>query len=182
MKKIENWKEIKEQGTEDVSFVNLEPGQYVAVIKEVIDVVEKEYLKIKFDIIYPEKYKDFFYQQMEKFGEWPSQGYLYRSYKETAQRFFTSFIIAVEKSNDNFTWNFDETKLVGKKFVANFGEEEYENQEGDIKVSLKCREVRSTKAYKEGKVKDLKFKALPGRERTEDPQTNLDEVDESLPF
>jgi len=167
MKKIDNWKEIKEQGSEDLGFISLKPGQYVAKIIEVEDVEEKEYLKIKFDIIWPKEFEGYFYKQMEQFGDWSAQGILYRSYKETAQRFFTAFIIAIEKSNDKFNWNFDEQKLIGKKFVANFGEEEYENDEGKIKVSLKCRETRSTVALKEGKIKDLKYKALPGNEKKE---------------
>ncbi len=70
--------------------------------------------------------------------------------------------------------------------------EEYE-LEGELKVSLKCREVRSTTSYKEGKVKDLAYKGLNGNVKApvltsdgikkDDIDTgNFNNVEDDLPF
>jgi hypothetical protein len=184
MKKFDSYEENKKTAKEEGSFTKLTTGQYPSQILKVSDIVDKEYLLIEFDIIYPEEFKDYFKKQQEQFGgDWPSQGLMYWSYKDTAQDFFTRKMVAIEKSNDNFKWNWDESKLKGKKFVANFGEEEYE-LEGELKVSLKCREVRSTTSYKEGKVKDLAYKGLNGNTKPEAPQEEATSIpsDPNLPF
>ena len=172
MKKIENWEEIK-TNEEVVAFENLldnlTPGPQIVKILKVEDVTEKEYLKIAFDIVDGKLkglFRDVFDNDNRDDKKWPNSGILYKSYKESAKRFFAAFITAIEKSNPSYKWDFDETKLIGKLFVANFREEEYVSEDYDdqgnaiIKTSIKCFEPRSTVALKEGKVKILPKKEL----------------------
>jgi len=208
MKKIENWNELERK--EEVSnFSELEVTQYIVKILEATDEPNKEKLVVKYDIcgmkhlkeileanpkldknIIQAKLKEqdekdmygYFYKQMENFGNWPWRGLLHKSYKESAQKFFTAFITAVEKSNSGFIFApaFDETKLAGKFFVANFGLEEYEAESGEIKESIKCREERSIPALVNGKVKDLKIKKLKGASNMSKEEANTPISD--LPF
>jgi len=167
MKKIENFDEVKKTSDEVVSFDSLPIGPQICKILKVKDVVNKEYLQIEFDIADGD-YKGFFADQKKNFNneDWPSQGTLYKSYKSTAYKFFASFIIAIEKSNPKFEWVWDETKLEGQYFVANFAEEEWlDDTTNEIKVNVKCREVRSIQALKEGEVKLLKKKELSDSEK-----------------
>lgn len=159
MRKIENWDELRNTSDEVVTFDNITPGQYICKITDVQDVDDKEYLKIWFDIVKGD-FADAFKAQEERTGQWPSQGIMYWSYKSSAQRFYASKITAIEKSNDGYKYQlFEESKLKGKYFVANFGEEEY--LDGDeLKVSLKVQEVRSLQALKDGKIKTPKRKEL----------------------
>jgi hypothetical protein len=213
MKKIENWNELER--TEEVSnFSELEPTQYIVKILETTDEPNKEKLVIKYDICGMKHLKEimtacpevdksiiqtklqeqdkkdmygFFYKQMEQFGDWPWRGKLHKSYKETAQRFFTAFITAVEKSNKGFKFApaFDETKLAGKFFVANFGLEEYQADDGEIKESIKCREERSLVAFSQGKVKDLKIKKLKVATTSNNQSIdtgNFTDIEDDLPF
>lgn len=130
----------------------LKPGQYLCEIIRVEDVAEKEYLKIGFDIIDGD-YKNFMSRIHANTGRWPNAGILYKSYKQTALSYFKRFIVAVEKSNDNYSFNFDEQTLMHKKFVGNFGIEEWLNDEGEVRESVKLVEARSVESWKAGKIK-----------------------------
>lgn len=173
MRKIENFEEVQELKDQ-----RLEEGPQIVVIKKVEDVTEKEYLRIEFDIANGDL-KGMFESMSEQTGVWSNTGTLYKSYKQSALPYFKRFIVAVEKSNDNFKFDFDEQKLVGKYFVINYGIEEYE-KDGEIKEGLKPVEARSIQSFKEGKIEVPKPKRL---ERT-NVQTNKTEVeiDEDLPF
>lgn len=138
----------------------------------------------------------YFYKQMENFGEWPWRGLLHKSYKEKAQKYFTGFITAIEKSTvikplpkgkyqtkfDFEKENFDENKLVGKFFVANFGLEEYEDDNGEIQESIKCLEERSLLAFINGKVKDLKLKKLKTSTTSNTNTNDIKDIEDDLPF
>lgn len=173
MKKIDNWQNVQEGGTS----LTIPVGPQVCVIRSVVDDPNKEYLKIEFDIADGE-FKNAFQAAFEQFGTWPAQGTTYRSYKEKAQPFFKSFITAIEKSNGMYVWNWDESSLKGKLFVANFGEEEYEDG-GEVKVSIKAREFRSIPAFREGKVEKLTIKKLKNAPK---PVEALPVIEEDLPF
>ena len=213
MKKIDNWKEIKEKTQEENSSLGLRNTQYICKIIETIDVPEdKEHLNIKYDICgiqhlheilkCNKKIKDneeftkkiqlrlqeqsdngmyaYFYKGMEKFGKWSWKGYIDKYYTESAQEMFTRFIIAIEKSNDNFNWNWKEDELNSKFFIANIGENEYNG-----KIYQKCQEERSLISFVQGKVKDLKLK----EEKIKSTQTsskidtgNFNNIEDDLPF
>ena len=161
MRKISNWDEIKNTD-EVVKFNNLEPGAYVCKILKVEDVEDKEYLKMAFDIAegdFKGYFKDLFDNDSRDDKKWSNSGILYRSYQKSAERFFASFITAIEKSNDGYKWNWDEQSLKNKVFVGNFREEEYIS-DGELKSSIKIGEVRSLEAMKDNRIKPLEPKKV----------------------
>lgn len=181
MKEIKNWDEL-DGSSETVEFLNIEKGAYICQIKEVEDVTDKEYLKIKFDVV-DGKFKNYFSENY-LLQNWPNQGTLYKSYKDTASKFFRAFITAIEKSNanKNYKWNWDERTLVGKYVVVVFGEEEYQDKETlEVKVSVKPVDTRSIQAYKEGKIELPPLKKLKTKiEKQNEPEFEVS--DDDLPF
>ena len=155
MRKINDWENVQEAG----EFESIKPGIYPIKILRVEDVTDKEYLLVEFDIVQGE-FKGYFTKLAEQFPEQPYRGVAYRSYKATATKFFKAFITAVEKSNKGYHWNWDEKLLIGKFAVAVFGEEEYLNDKNELKVSTKCREIRSVEAYKNNDIKIPAIKRL----------------------
>lgn len=174
MRKISNWEKI----TVSTNFQKLSPGGYICGIREVVDVPEKEHLKIEYDIIEGDN-KGYFTKQFKedtrKDKKWPNAGTFYRSYKESSQSTFKGFITSIEKSNPDFKWNWDESKLKNKKVGLVIGEEEYLNQKGQVRIANKVRNVRSVDAIKEGNfqipeiVKLENTKVLPQQETFIDP-------------
>ena len=164
MREINGWNSL-DANSETVEFLNLKPGAYRCKILEVRDDVQKECLVIKFDIAEKNEYERYFGSKYMLDSNWPNQATLYKSYKESASKFFRAFITAIEKSNShkNWRWDWDEKKLVGCFFVAVFGEEEYLDKEGNVKVSVKCQEVRSLQAFNEGKIAIPELKKLKNR-------------------
>lgn len=184
MRKIEDFDKVKEA----TNFPKLEPGPQIVKIVEVIDVEDKEYLQVHVEIAHGDL-KGEFQRQKEAFGadEWPAQGILRRSYKKKALPFFKRFIVAVEKSNEDFKFDFDEQKLVGRYFVANYGIEEYDNGT-EIKESIKIQEARSVKSLKEGNIEIPKPKRLSKKEhdkyarKPEQAVPGIDISEDDLPF
>lgn len=166
---------------EVVKSESLKPGIYLCKILAVTDFEDKEYLELKIDI---EKgdFKGYFQNQERAFGYYPSSGKSYQSYKETSKKFFQAFITAIRKSNPNFVWNWNEQTLVNKLFVGNFGEEEYEKQDGTIGISIKLREIRSIEAFKNNEIKELSLKKLK-KKQEEIKQETISEINiDDLPF
>lgn len=182
--KPKDWENVEE--SEVVEGLRLKVGPYPVQIKEVIDHPEKEYLEIRFDIVKDKDYAGLFSKQSENFGVWPNAGIYRASYKETATQFFKAFITAVQKSNQGYVWNWNEQSLKGKYFVANFGEEEYEDQEGDLRITVKIREPRSIEAWQKGEIKTPESKKLTKKKEKEiisDPFAKINEISEAdLPF
>ena len=171
--------EVREEG------LTLEPGQYLCEIIRVEDVPEKEYLKIGFDIIDGE-FKNFISLIHARTGKWPNMGILYKSYKQSALSYFKRFIVAVEKSNADYSFNFDEQTLLHKKFVGNFGIEEWLTDEGEVRESVKLDEARSVESWKAGKIKTPQPKRL-SEEIKEETKSELSveeikKLEDSLPF
>jgi hypothetical protein len=158
MKKIENFDKINEAG----EYKALPPQPYVVRLTNVVDVVDKEYLEIYFDIIEPAEFKGHFKELYDATGKDYSK--TIRSYKnEAAMSYFKQFTTAVNKSNPGFLWekSWNEKDLIGKVVIANFGEEEYDDGVSDeIKVSTKVQQFRSGSAYREGKIELLPRKKL----------------------
>lgn len=149
MKRIENWENIKENS----GFEKLPVGGYIVKILNVQDVPEKEYLKISFDIDEGEK-KGFFAEQYKNDTrddkKWPNAGSFIRSYKSTAESMFKGFINAVENSNKNYKYDFDESTLKNKKVGIVVADEEYQNQKGQVRVRTYVSAVRSVDTIKKG--------------------------------
>ena len=133
----------------DEEFKRLPAGGYVVKITDVQDKPENEYLMITYDIAEGE-YKDHF--------KATSDDYIFthqfiRSYKATALGMFKGFIKAVEDSNKSFKWSWDEKKLIGKLLGVVFGEEEYENNRGEIKTALRVKTCKTVDAIRKGDFK-----------------------------
>ena len=159
MKKISGYDKIQESG----SFKKLPVGGYVVKILSAIDVPEKEYLRISFDIaegpnkgFFAEEYKN----NTREDKKWPSAGTFVRSYKEKALPMMKGFTTAVEKSNKNYTWNFDESTLKGKLVGLVIGEEEFVNSSGKMRTRTYVNAVRSVDVIREGKFEVPELKKL----------------------
>ena len=149
MKKIINWENVQEP----TKFNRLAPGGYICAIKDVRNVENEEYLEIQFDIVKGDE-KGYFQKQYDndtrKGKKWPSGGTMRRYYNENSESFFKGFITSIEKSNKNFTWNWDENKLKNKYFGAVIGEKEYVNQAGGKSIALNVVAIHSVDTIENG--------------------------------
>ena len=174
MKPLENWDMINEAG----EFKRLPAGPQLVKFTTIVDVPANEYLEVYCDVAKGE-YTGYFKQLVDAGLKDSSR--TIRSYKVNAIPFFKAFITAVEKTNPGYNWDWDEQKLVGKYAVAVFGEEEYLDKDGEVKIATRINEFRSVDAWKEGKIKIPELKKLPVEEKPlQDPAPSLN-LDE-LPF
>jgi hypothetical protein len=136
-------------------YETLVPGGYICKILQV-KAEDKNYgtlLRIGFDIIEGE-HKDFYKRLFERKklensdAKW--QGMYYQTIKESDLKYFKGFIAAIEASNNSYKWNWDEASLKGKLFGGVFGQEEFLGNDGEVKLSTKCRWVRSVEQVKKG--------------------------------
>ena len=116
------------------------PGAYICKITGAVDIPEKEYLKIAFDIVEGE-FAGYYSKTREDHPDWTWVGEYCRSYKEKALGMFKRFCSSVSKSNGSFvfdgnTVNSDEKTLVGKKIGIVLQEEEYYGNDGEKKIRL----------------------------------------------
>lgn len=177
MKPIEGWDLINEAG----EFKPL-PAMIAGVkITKVVDVPEREYFEVYCDIVKGE-YAGYF-KALTDAGLKDTSRHI-RSYKANALPFFKAFITAVEKTNPGYKWDWDEQKLVGKNVIAVFGQEEFLDNEGNVRVTTRVQEFRSLEAYNEGRIKVPELKKLPESEKpVQETSANLPEIsDADLPF
>ena len=69
---------------------------------------------------------------------------------EYTKQAFKRFITSVERSNEGYTWNWDEASLKGKMFGGVFGREEFLTSDGKLKFATKCRFPRSVESIRKG--------------------------------
>lgn len=146
-------------------FEKIKPGGYICVIKNVREEAtdKKWQLAIALDIAEGDS-KDYYKQRFDRFGgNWPA---IYRQNiagkDGRCSPFFKGMITAIEESNPDFTFRFEDEKcLVGKIFGGVFGEEEFVGSNGDTAVSCKCVQVRSVQAIRDGNFKIPDRKPLP---------------------
>lgn len=135
-----NWNEIQDETTRPT------PGGYVAIITKVVDKEEKEYLEVEWDF-FQGPFKGANQATYDKFGFWPTP--MRCSYKERALPFFKGFKTAVERSNQNYTFQNNPQSLVGKLVGLVLGEEEYIGNNGEYKTRLCVAEKRSVQSIRE---------------------------------
>lgn len=179
MKKID-WNAVEEAK----DFAKLCEGGYVCKIVRVEDVPEKEYLLVQCDVVEGE-FKDYGYNgEVANNNDW-NYIKLYRSYKQTAQGFFKSFLSTLEKSNPRrFAVNaFDgnEHKLVGLQLGIVLGAEEYQGKDGDVKLRTYAKTLTTPDAIRKGDFKVPELKKLPGSV-TDTPATTPNAVSDDCPF
>jgi len=96
-------------------------------------------------------------------------------------------IVAFEKSNPGYQWNWDEKSLVGRKVVIVFREEEYLDASTEMRTTVKPDEFHSIEALEQGrlKVKPKKELSEEDKRRFIDAHRSQDttiENDADLPF
>ena len=166
MEKIENWDNIEAKGMED--FKNLPIGAYECIIKDArINHNEengKDTLKISIDIASGE-YKDYFLKSYENDTridkKWNNNAVKYLAFEGDNVAFFKGFIKTIENSNVGYTWDWDETKLKGKKVCGVFLYEEYQKQDGTHGIKVRLNKFRSLDKMKDINISD-NIKMLDG--------------------
>lgn len=150
----------KPQGYDEVQaftgeFEQIKPGGHVCKILKVI-AEDRDYgtlLRIGFDIvegINKDFYKRKFDEDKKKSSDAKWKGMIYQTSRDDKPQFFKGFITAIENSNPGYKFDFNEQSLVGKLFGGVFGQEEYLNNNGEVKLITKCLQVRTVEKVREG--------------------------------
>lgn len=183
MKLIENYENVK---ASNGKFAKPQPCGYVCKIVNVEDVPmdantgKGNYLRIEYDIADGE-FAGYYKKQYDNWGgNWMAS--FIRSYKEKAIGMFKHFTNCVEDSNPNYSWDWNESGLIGKYIGLVLGEEEYINSSGEKKTKLAVKDIKTVADIKASnfKVPVLK-KADCVREQPVQQFTEI-VTDEELPF
>lgn len=186
MKKIEGYDEAQALTGE---YELLEAGGYICKIisaKVEKSKTNKEMLVIAFDIAEGE-HKDYFKRRYEgntSFDrKWPTNG-VYRQMLEgeNAIGYLKGLMTSLEASNQNFKWNWDESKLKGLKFGGLFGREQYEANDGTLKFATKLQFIRSVEKIKNNDFKIPEDKLLNRKNNELNGEFITVGEDEELPF
>ena len=148
MEIIKDFDKIEAKGMDD--FKSLPIGAYECVIKDARlnhnEETGKNTLKISIDIASGE-YKDYFLKAYENDTridrKWNNNAIRYLAYEGDNVAFFKGFIKTIENSNVGYTWDWDETKLKGKKVCGVFQYEEYKKQDGTKALKVRLNKFRS---------------------------------------
>ena len=159
MKVIENWEEIEAKGMED--FKSLPIGAYECIIRGAKvyknPTTEKESFRVQVDIASGE-YKGYFQQRYDNNTRsdktWDNNSTRYLAFQGDNVSYFKGFITCVENSNIGYKWDWDETKLTGKKICGIYQYEEYEKQDGTKGVKVRLNKFRSLDKMKDIEVSD----------------------------
>lgn len=156
---------------------------------------------MQFDIAEGE-YKDFYqkqYKQAKQAGRDAKYKGEHRQYMDGASvPFFKGLITSVERSNPGFVFQFgvegNEKTLVGKKFGAVMGREQFPAQDGSLKWVTKVVQIRSVEGLKDAEVPEDKpytepvqagntpFLGGPAPKHDTGFMNIPDGIDEELPF
>lgn len=198
MEPIKDFDKVEAKRMDD--FRGLPIGAYECVIKDARlnhnEETGKNTLKISIDIASGE-YKDYFLKAYETDTridrKWNNNAVRYLAYEGDNVAFFKGFITTIENSNVGYTWDWDETKLKGKKVCGVFQYEEYEKQDGTKGIKVRLSKFRSLDKLKDIEVSDS-IKMLDGSyvsyddymERKEDKFADFKDCveinEEQLPF
>ena len=159
MEKINNWDQVAAKGMED--FKSLPIGAYECVIRKA-EVYKnptsgKESFRVQVDIASGE-YKGYFQKKYDNNTSstktWDNNSTRYLAFEGDNVSYFKGFITCIENSNPGYKWDWDETKLTGKKICGVYQYEEYENQEGKRGVKVRLNKFRSLDKMKDIEVSD----------------------------
>ena len=198
MEPIKDFDKVEAKGMDD--FRGLPIGAYECVIKDARlnhnEETGKNTLKISIDIASGE-YKDYFLKAYETDTridrKWNNNAVRYLAYEGDNVSYFKGFLTVIENSNTGYKWDWDETKLKGKKVCGVFQYEEYEKQDGTKGIKVRLSKFRSLDKLKDIEVSDS-IKLLDGSyvsyddymERKEDKFADFKDCVEinpdSLPF
>jgi len=148
----------------------LEPGGYICRIRGAMEETSQNgylMLVVAFDIAEGENagFYDAIHREKIKSNltaKWPG---LYRQGIEnkdgTCSQYFKGMISAIEKSNPGYEFDWNEKTLTGKLFGGVFGEEEWIDQQGQVRTTTKLRWIRSVQAIRDGDFEVPAVKKLP---------------------
>ncbi|MCI1999580.1 MAG: hypothetical protein LKJ75_02435 [Clostridia bacterium] len=169
-----NWDNVK-----PASENRLPAGGYIVQIKSSEDNAQKEYIKFEYDIVYGE-YKGYFRELYDHVGFWG--GRFIRSYKEKAQPFFKTMLVAFEGTNKNFKFSNDPSYFVNAYIGIVLSEEEYVGKDGSLKTRLYVSAFKTADDIKKGNFQVAKLKQLKGKTSDGFYPIGEDLEDDDLPF
>ena len=172
MEIIKDFDKVEAKGMDD--FRGLPIGAYECVIMDARvnhnEQSGKDTFKVSVDIASGE-FKDYFRNMYENDTridrKWNNNAVKYLSYTGDNVAFFKGFIKTIENSNIGYVWDWDETKLKGKKVCGVFQYEEYEKQDGTKGIKVRLTKFRSLDKLKEIEVSDS-IKMLDGTYKSYD--------------
>ena len=155
----------------EFDFTPIELGGHKGIIMKAEEYTSpqsgKTSLKVSVDTSKDDKQPEYFKEQYKNDNRidkrWSNSAIKFISLgeEENQVKMLKAFITAYENSNNcKFDWNKDWDQLKGKKIGIVFGQEEYINQNGDLKLNNKLREFRSID--KIDNIKIPKVKLLDG--------------------
>lgn len=159
MEIIKDFDKIEAKGMDD--FRGLPIGAYECVIMDARvnhnEQSGKDTFKVSVDIASGE-FKDYFrkiYENDTRIDrKWNNNAVKYLSYTGDNVAYFKGFITTIENSNANYKWDWDETKLKGKKVCGVFQYEEYEKQDGTKGIKVRLNKFRSLDKMKDIEVQN----------------------------
>ena len=159
MEIIKDFDKIEAKGMDD--FRGLPIGAYECVIMDARvnhnEQSGKDTFKVSVDIASGE-FKDYFRKMYENDTridkKWNNNAVRYLAYQGDNASYFKGFLTSVENSNPGYKWDWDESKLKGKKICGVFQYEEYEKQDGTKGVKVRLNKFRSIDKMKDIEVSD----------------------------
>ena len=184
MEPIKDFDKVEAKGMDD--FRGLPIGAYECVIMDARvnhnEQSGKDTFKVSVDIA-SGKFKDYFRNMYENDTridrKWNNNAVKYLSYTGDNVAFFKGFIKTIENSNIGYVWDWDETKLKGKKVCGVFQYEEYEKQDGTKGIKVRLNKFRSLDKLGKIEVSDS-VKMLDGTYTSYDDY--MEKVEEKKPF
>ena len=196
MEIIKDFDKVEPKGMDD--FKSLPIGAYECIIINAVENYNQETgkttLKVMVDISEGE-FKGYYQKRFDENNnadkKWDNNATRYLAFQGDNVSYFKGFITCVENSNVGYKWDWDETKLRGKKICGVFQYEEYEKQDGTKAVKVRLNKFRSLDKIKDVEVSDS-VKLLNGsyisiddyNERKEESNDSVVTVvtDDELPF
>lgn len=143
-------------------------GGFIIKFGTAEDLPEKEYFKVPYEIIEATKPEDeefvgmYAKRKKENNLDFPK---IIISYKESALPIFKGSMRAISESNNlnlniDGDFDFDAKDFKGKVCGAIIGEEEYENQKGQVRVRSTIRRLRSVNTIRNGEFEMPELKKL----------------------
>ena len=172
-----NFDQINENGASR----KLPMGGYVAIIRKVTDVPDKQYLEIEYDVA-EGAYKGIAVDTYEAWGRWSHNFRVY--YTDKSMWRFKRFITRCEQTNPNFIFSWDNPAcLVNKGIGLVIGYRQYySSKDGSLKEALDVQDFCTA-----SDVRDDNLPRQPECRAPKEglPQPKMEEVnldDGSLPF
>ena len=159
MEIIKDFDKVEAKGMDD--FRSLPIGAYECVIMDARvnhnEQSGKDTFKVSVDIASGE-FKDYFKKRYDNNTaidrKWDNNAVRYLAFTGDNVAYFKGFLTVVENSNQGYKWDWDETKLKGKKVCGVFQYEEYEKQDGTKGVKVRLNKFRSLDKMKDIEVQN----------------------------